>query len=265
MVTNVTAGMYQNRPSMSLGERVGVALEMCGIRPPDLARSSGVEVATINALIRRKSKSSLYLEQLLQHLPASRVNLQWIRTGLGSPEPALRAIERAGESADPNNLSGRLIAPVAPVLSWEHRQLPAAAELVFIPRLAPQESPEKGFQVLLARTEVKSFRAEGIRTDQLDPTGLGWETMPDSSMESVIYQGDSYLTDTNQTAIIDGRTYAVWYNMQLRVRKLFSMPGGALRMETNNPAFPAVQLTADEARFVQIVGRVVRREGKGGL
>ena len=54
---------------------------------PEVARAARVPVASINALMRRDSKRSEYTEAILSVLPKGQVNLDWVRTGFGSPDP----------------------------------------------------------------------------------------------------------------------------------------------------------------------------------
>lgn len=73
--------------TITLGKRIGIAFQMVGTRAPVVARETGVPVTSINALLRRGSRRSEFTEKILEVLPPTLVNHDWIRTGEGSPEP----------------------------------------------------------------------------------------------------------------------------------------------------------------------------------
>jgi hypothetical protein len=120
-------------------------------------------------------------------------------------------------------------------------------------------------KTVLLQDDIQAFRAEWIREDQLKPGGLAWSKAPDSSMETVIYKGDSYVVDTSDTKVVDGKTYAIWYGGVQRARRLFALPGGGLRIAVNEAGVAPLDLNADQAKAVRIIGRVVHRAGRGGL
>lgn len=277
---------------MNLGGRIRVALERSGLTTPEACRRAEVPLQSINALMRRDSKRSEYTDRLLAVIPDHVVNKDWVRTGLGSPDTislaaavvsnvkpisavvaqkglesawALTSRELLSQGAD-QDFSVR----DAPLRTWEHEnELPPGA-WVFIPRLTVVSAPggpgTTGMRTVLVKDDVQAFRSDWIRDDQLKPVGLGWSRMQDESMAPVIFKDEQYVVDTTQTTIVDGRTFSLWYDGGERARKCFRLPGGALRLVANNDRdFPAIDLTADQARSVRILGRVVHRAGNGGL
>ncbi len=261
---------------MNLGKRFAVAFRMAGFNPPAVARLTGIPVATINALTRRDSKRSNYVEQLLAILPAEKVNVEWVRTGQGTPEPINTAPMEAQKENAPRALSAPSIArvahtnetpglPAAPLRSWEHEnELPPGAAWVFLPRLLVTSEGGQGVKIVFLIEEVQAFRADWVRDDQLKPSGLAWGVSPDESMQPVLWEGDAFVIDTNdKEEIQDGRTYAVMYGGRQRVRRLFALPGGGLRLKPANDNFESFDVP--DARAVTIIGRIVRKAGKGGL
>lgn len=49
-----------------------------------------------------------------------------------------------------------------------------------------------------------------------------------------------------------------------RVKRLFRLPGGALRIKRDNPAFDSIDVPPGEIENVRVIGRVVHRSGTGG-
>lgn len=257
--------------AMNLGTRIKKAIELAGTNPPDLGRASGVPAASIHALIRRDSRRSEFTEQLVAALPADKVNLDWVRTGHGKPQPSvpLQLVkDSAGHHGNGNTEPFDNRVGDSPIRSWEHPNGLPPGDWVFIPRLQVKtvgEGAEMKVETVLAKAEVQAFLADWIRDDQLKPSGLAYSIADDASMATVIYQGDKYVVDTNQKDVLDGKTFAIYYGDGQRVRKLFRLPGGGLRIETNNKDYPSLDLTAEQAKAVSVLGRVVHRAGSGGL
>lgn len=268
---------------MNLGKRLGIAFQMVGIRAPAVARATGVPVTSINALLRRGSKRSEFTEQILSVIPKDKVNHEWVRTGLGTPEPNHKTTTtgpsmpaRETPPGPPHSHIARSVQhavsdalAAAPIRSWEHQvELPPEGGWVFVPRLGVIRSQDAGgkeeMKTVLLVEEVQAFRADWIREDQLKPAALAWSQKNDTSMEPGIYKGDHYVIDTSDTTVIDGGTYAIWYSGGERARKLFLLPGGGMRIAPNNAEFATVDLTTEQAKGVKIIGRVVYRAGKVG-
>jgi phage repressor protein C with HTH and peptisase S24 domain len=111
----------------------------------------------------------------------------------------------------------------------------------------------------------QAFRAEWIRERRLKPNKLAAMIASGNSMEPAIYGGDSLLIDTSQVEVADGLVYALWYDGGERVKRLFRLPGGGLRIKSDNPDHGTIELGPDYAGHVRIIGRVVHRSGTGGL
>lgn len=264
---------------MNLGKRIETALKMAGVSAPDVARATGVPVATLNALMRRDSKRSEFTEALVAYLPKNKVNAEWVRTGQGTPDPvetgqAQPAREQTRTTPAHSVAVARSVGSesiglaAAPLRSWEHQAELPPGEWVFVPKigiLQPTQGANDGIKTVYLTEEIQAFRSQWIRDDQLKPGALAWHDMNDDSMEPAICKGDSFVIDTSATDIIDGKTYAVWYGAALRPRKIFMLPSGGLRLTAANSEFTAVDVSAAEAQDLKILGRVVHRAGKGGL
>jgi hypothetical protein len=266
---------------MNLGNRLAVAFQLVGTRAPAVARQTGVPVTSINALLRRGSKRSEFTERILAVIPPEKVSHEWVRTGQGTPEPTTHT----GPTTKAKEVTGGTPAHIArsvqaaaseeklaaaPIRSWDYQEsLPPDGGWVFVPKLGIVHSSTgagiEDLKIVLLIEDVQAFRAHWIRDDQLKPAALAWSQATDDSMDDVIYKGDSYVIDTSDTQVVDGKTYAIWYSGAERARKLFLLPGGGLRIAPNSPAFATVDLTSDQAKGVKIIGRVVHRSGKGGL
>ena len=84
-------------------------------------------------------------------------------------------------------------------------------------------------------------------------------------MEPRIQDGDALVVDQAQTQVVDGGVFALWYEGGERVKRLYRLPGGRLRITSDNPSYGPIELSAEETELVRIIGRVVHVAGQGGL
>jgi phage repressor protein C with HTH and peptisase S24 domain/DNA-binding XRE family transcriptional regulator len=157
---------------------------------------------------------------------------------------------------------------LTPILSWEHEDDLPPGEFVMIPRLSVQLSAGNGREQIgieFSKGMPQAFRAEWIREQKLRPNKLAAMTADGESMEPTIFHGDSLLVDTSQDAVTDGKVYALWYDGGERVKRLFRLPGGGLRIQSDNTRHHTIELKPEDVELVRIIGRVVHRSGKGGL
>ena len=155
-----------------------------------------------------------------------------------------------------------------PILAWNHEDDLPPGEFVMIPRMAVNLSCGNGHEqteIEFVKKQPQAFRADWIRQKHLKPAKLAAMSASGNSMEPRIWDGDSLVVDTSQTRVVDGKVYALWYDGGERVKRLFGMPGGGLRISSDNPAFETIEVSADELEHVRILGRVVHIAGDGGL
>lgn len=154
----------------------------------------------------------------------------------------------------------------APILAWEHPTDLPPGEFVLIPRLSVRLAAGHGYeQVEPDMRQPLAFQAGWIRRQGLKPNKLLAMKAVGDSMADRIHDGDAVVVDTAQTDIVDGRVYALHYDGGERIKVLFRIPGGGLRIHSRNPAYPDIVLTAAETEHVRVIGRVVHVSGEGGL
>lgn len=186
---------------------------------------------------------------------------RWIEDKAGKPSGWLDVDHGVIPSIERITLS-------APMRAWEHvKELPHAGP-VFIPSLTVESSlQDVNGQVTISLVNLTChlFDSDFIAADQLSPAALGVVLAPDETMQPTIERGDRCVVDTSQTKVQDGRTFAIYYDGLMRLRRLFGIPGGGLRIETDNSRHPTLVLTKADVDHVTIIGRVVQRSGIGGL
>jgi phage repressor protein C with HTH and peptisase S24 domain/DNA-binding XRE family transcriptional regulator len=216
---------------------------------------------------RARTQKKLTQEQLGDALGVTKGNVSGWETGRHQPSYAqmVRISEITGLALDG---AGRSEPTMQPILAWEHEEDLPPGEFVMVPRLNVQLSAGHGreqIEIELTKASPQAFRANWVREMRLKPNKLAAMTADGPSMEPTIFDGDSLLVDTSQTEVRDGRVYALWYDGGERVKRLFRMPGGGLRIVSDNPAHPTIELRPEDLEHVRVIGRVVHRSGVGGL
>lgn len=156
-----------------------------------------------------------------------------------------------------------------PILTWEHREDLPPGEFALVRRLSVKLSAGNGHEhVELGQDETlapQAFRADWIRKMRLRPDRLASMTADGDSMLDRIQNGDALVVDLSQTEVLDGKVYALWYNGGERVKRLYRLPGGGLRIASDNPHYQTIDVTSTDMEHVHIIGRVVHVAGEGGL
>lgn len=190
---------------------------------------------------------------------------------IGAPGPRRTDVRRVLFSRDQHTFEAPQRSKphgLEPILAWDHPDDLPQGDFVMIPRLDVHLSAGGGteqVEVDLVKDNPQAFRTEWIRLMRLKPAKLAAMRASGESMEPTIYDGDSLLVDTSQTNVQDGKVYALWYDGGERVKRLFRMPGGGLRIVSDNPKHPTMEVAPDHPEHVRIIGRVVHRSSVGGL
>ncbi|HSV48342.1 MAG TPA: S24 family peptidase [Ramlibacter sp.] len=158
-----------------------------------------------------------------------------------------------------------------PIKTWEYEGGLPSGEYALVPRLEVKLSAGPGsgvsqIEMGFDRGQLRAYSAEWIRRNRFKPNKLRVMKATGRSMEPTVFDGDDLLVNLADTEIVDGKTYALWYEGGERVKRLYRLPGGGLRIRSDNMAdFPEIVLGPEYAGHVRIIGRVVDRSGPGGL
>jgi phage repressor protein C with HTH and peptisase S24 domain len=245
---------------MGLGKTIREARTAKGWTLEQLEEKSGVAAGTISALENRDSSRS-------QYFPALAKALGLTVEQLGRPDLVMQNL-RTGELTVIELKEPRAAYGMEPILAWEHPDDLPEGEFVMIPRLDVHLSAGNGreqVEIDLVKDNPQAFRSEWIRLMRLKPGKLAAMRASGESMEPTIHDSDSLLIDTSQTDVVDGKVYALWYDGGERVKRLFRLPGGGLRIKSDNPQFDTIEVPGADLENVRIIGRVVHRSGTGGL
>lgn len=78
-----------------------------------------------------------------------------------------------------------------------------------------------------------------------------------NSMEPVLPNGSTVGIDTSHTEIIDGKMYAINHDGMLRVKLLYKLPGGGIRLRSyNTDEWPDEHINFEQLKHIKIIGKV---------
>jgi phage repressor protein C with HTH and peptisase S24 domain len=108
------------------------------------------------------------------------------------------------------------------------------------------------------------FEASYISKLHAKPKNLVAVKVSGSSMEPRLFDGDTVVVDkADQYVPADGAVFALVYAGQLLVKRLYALPGGAVNVTSDNPAFRSFDVRQDQLDDISIIGRVKYRSGTG--
>lgn len=147
---------------------------------------------------------------------------------------------------------------LAPVESWDD-STPLGEDEVALPFFKGVElSAGKGMQAMLETGGSKlRFGARTLRNHGVDPAAAVAATVSGSSMAPVMPDGCTIAINMAATQVTDGKIYAVNHAGELRVKLLYRLPGGGLRIRSYNESeYPDEIYGPSEASEIEVLGRV---------
>ena len=247
---NIISQVWPNRKAypdrMSFGTRIRVYRERLGLSQQEVGDALGVSKTTVSDWENDKVMPRFSRLQALAD--------------------TLRVLVTELHGEVPNEVA--TTSTMEPILAWEHQDELPAGDFALVPALNVKLSAGNGheqIEIHLAQATPLAFKADWIRAKGLKPNKLAAMPATGDSMEPGIFDGDSLLVDTSQTEVIDGKVYALWYDGGERVKRLYRLPGGGLRIKSDNPSHPTIEVSPEHTGHVRVIGRVVHRSGDGGL
>lgn len=186
-----------------------------------------------------KGANLLALAELL------RVTPEWILTGEKSPEN-----HGVSDNAAIYNIGSFDVWDSKTPLSHDEVELPFYKEV--------ELSAGTGSVVQRQNTGFKlRFAKSTLRRYNIQPDMAACVTVSGNSMEPVLPDQATVGIDTANTKIKDGDMYAIDHDGMLRVKVLYRLPGGGMRVRSfNREDYPDEDLTAEQASLVNVLGRV---------
>lgn len=255
---------------MNLSERIKAARQHAGLTQRELAEKVGIAQTAISQLESGKTLRSSYLYEISK---ACGVAAMWMATGTGGMllSEAQQAFHDQGKReweafeeglalADAHNAAVDGDDEPASFIIWDD-QTPLDDDEVEIPFLKEiQVSAGSGRTMVEQSTTSKlRFGKRSLREHSVQFDQAVCVTVKGNSMEPVLPDGSTVGVNKAQTDVSDGKMYALTHDGQLRVKILYRIPGGGLRMRSfNQVEHPDETYTADEIEksSIEVVGRV---------
>lgn len=179
------------------------------------------------------------------------VRIEWLEYGRGE------MLEGASASMASATSNAELLEPVS---VWDD-STPLDDDEVAVPFLKEVElSAGNGRSAIeVSSSRRLRFGKYSLRNQGVDPDAARCVTVAGNSMEPVLRHGSTVGIDTSNTRVIDGDMYAIDHSGQLRIKQLYRLPAGGLRIRSfNRDEHPDEEYTAEQVRDQEIVvlGRV---------
>jgi phage repressor protein C with HTH and peptisase S24 domain len=143
---------------------------------------------------------------------------------------------------------------------WDD-ETPLDDDEVYVPFLKEVELSAGSGRTAVQESSNRKLRFGRIslRNKGVDPYSAKCVTVAGNSMEPVLRNGSTVAVDTSNTRVVDGDMYAIDHAGQLRVKQLYRLPGGGLRLRSfNRDEHPDEEYTAQQIQDqgLAVLGRV---------
>lgn len=227
------------------------------------SRFSGSQAALAAAIDRQASYISRCLaapgknskpigEKFARHIEQS---LDLLPGALDSP-PGVSSPQRR----DLVDAGGNIGSPfLYPIEVWDD-ETPLSPDEVELPFFREVEiSAGKGSEVMLETGGRKlRFGKRTLTRKGVPPESAACAPVTGNSMEPVLPDGSTVGVDTSSTQVQDGKMFAIDHAGQLRVKLLYRLPGGGLRLRSyNSEEHPDERYEAEYVQeHIRVIGKV---------
>jgi phage repressor protein C with HTH and peptisase S24 domain len=227
----------------TLGRRIAQKREQAGLSQSELARRLQLSPQAIQ---KWESEMSVPRGRRLDQIAlAISTTVGFLVTG---DEQARK------ESVEPNAES------LGPVDVWDD-ETPLDDDEVYVPFLKEVELSAGSGRTVVEQSSNRKLRFGRIslRNQGVDPGSARCVTVTGNSMEPVLRNGATVAIDASTTRIVDGDMYAIDHDGQLRVKQVYRIPGGGIRLRSfNRDEHPDEEYTSAQIleQNLIILGRV---------
>ncbi|RMS14075.1 putative phage repressor, partial [Pseudomonas coronafaciens pv. garcae] len=236
-----------------------------GLTQREVAERVGIAQTAISQLESGKTQRSTYLFQIAEACGVSSV---WLIAGAG-------AMGTAGDSSIDAEMERNFKEGYEEGLKLQkdathegHGAYTAQAigeneltedEEVVIPFLREVPLREGKTTVESSDATMVKFTKQSLNARNVNHQDAVCVEVNGNSMEPVLLNGSIVGVNTEQTAVTDGKMYVLKHAGQLRVKTLYRLPGGGIRVRSfNQSEYPDETYSVDEMRSapIEIIGRV---------
>lgn len=151
-------------------------------------------------------------------------------------------------------------AVLGPIDAWDD-DTPLDDDEVYVPFLKEVELSAGSGRTVVEQSHKQKLRFGKLtlRKQGVQPDDAVCVTVSGNSMEPVLPDKSTVGVDQGSTSVVDGKMYAIDHDGQLRVKTLYRLPGGGIRMRSfNRDEHPDEEYTAQEMidQNIHIKGKV---------
>lgn len=231
---------------MALGQRVKQAREALNLTQEDLGQMVGMSQAAIHALEKRDSQSTRKLFQLAKALKKT-------------PEYLLTGNDNSTREPQRDVGQGSEGEWLGPLDAWDS-DTPLHDDEVELPlfREVEMAAGDGRTQVIENHGAKLRFAKSTLRRAGIDPANAGCAVVKGNSMERIIPDGTTIGVDKGSVTVRDGEIYAIDHGGMFRVKYLYRLPGGGLKLASENEVeHPPEAYTAEQVREdIRVIGRI---------
>jgi phage repressor protein C with HTH and peptisase S24 domain len=209
-----------------------------------LAKAAGVSPSAFRKWLKGVAEPNR--ARLVALSEAAGVDLSWLAQGEGT-EPDLRGLAaRAQETHSP-----------------DLARHPSISQFLVLPARAEAVAAGSGRPATNEPTEFIGFRHDWLRTTfDRAPNDLILEIAIGESMEPHIRNGDLLLIDTTDRTFRNFGIYVIEVRKERLVKRVQRKFDGSLILISDNQVYQAEWISAEQAKEVQVIGRVIWRGGQ---
>lgn len=233
---------------MELKDRLKQARKNAGLTQAELAERAGIKQSSISEIERGLTKTSSHLLRLAQ---ICQVDPFWLSEGYAAVAEKIDAGYKNFFAADAELTSGLALWDEGDPLENDDCEVPYYAEVEFAGGNGMTEVME------IADRRLR-FSHATLKSAGVSPDAAACARIRGRSMERLILDGATIGFDLLDTSIIDGEIYAFNHEGMLRVKYLQRLPGGGVRIRSeNSDEFPDEVMSAESFRNeIKMLGRV---------
>lgn len=107
----------------------------------------------------------------------------------------------------------------------------------------------QGLKLRFARSTLKGHGVDASHAVCVKVSG--------NSMDPVLPDGSTIGVDTAKTDVVDGKMFAIDHDGMLRIKVLYKVPGGGIRLKSfNSDEYPDETYNKTETQLIRIIGKV---------
>ncbi|MCK9394188.1 MAG: helix-turn-helix transcriptional regulator [Methylobacter sp.] len=241
----------------TLAERIKTERIRQGMNQVELGQAVGVSKSSVNQWESGLTKK-LVGDNLLKTAKALKVSPDWLSTGKGDKHGLDKgdyidsyAVRGELPNQNPKYVLGELEL-------WDG-STPLRDDEVALPYFREVElAAGSGRHEVIENHGMKlRFAKSTLKNQEVLECNAACATVSGNSMEPKLHNGTAIGIDKGTTNIVDGEMYAIDHDGSLRVKYLYKMPGGALRLRSENrEEWPDETLSYEEAKGVKVIGWV---------